>query len=164
MRVAVVGCGMSPVGAGLGPEIDGHDLVIRANRAFDVAGKEADWGTRTDILCIGHMDSLRRWIPEPAPFEVIEVEKVWRSYWPHPRKPLAGTFAALHAVRIGASAVTLYGIDLYADTRKEGGRWIAPTVFRRHFPAPPYPEFCMDLDREALETLPCPVTWRFRRS
>lgn len=164
MRVAVVGCGMSPVGVGLGREIDGHDLVIRANRAYDTAGKEADWGVRTDILCVGNEAAIMGRLPTPPPFEVILVEKVWRDYWDCHRKPLAGTFAALHAARIGASKVTLYGVDLYADASFKDGRWNCPTVFRRHPGGPPGPRFDVTPDREALLNLPCELEWRLRRS
>ena len=162
MMIAVVGCGISPVGAGLGSEIDGHDLVIRANRAYDTAGKEHDWGRRTDILCVGHEAAIRRLVM-PPPFEVIYVKDVWRSYWPHDRKPLAGTFAALHAVKMGARKVTLYGIDLYADATYSSGRWNCPTVFKGHPGGPPHHKFDIRPDRDALLNLPCKVEWRLRR-
>lgn len=163
LRVAVVGCGMSPVGAGLGSEIDGHDLVIRANRAYDTAGKEADWGCRTDVLCVGNLAILQRFLPNPCPFEIVEVDKVWKGIWPHVRRPLTGTYAALHASRLGATAITLYGIDLYADAPKVLNK-AGPTVFKRHSGLPPNWRWSADLDRDALLNLPCPVEWRLRRS
>lgn len=164
MRVAVVGCGMSPVGAGLGDEIDGHDTVIRANRAFMTKGKEKDWGKRTDILCVGNKAAMLRKLPSPLPFEVVMVDDHWRDYWQHDQKPLAGTFAALYAARHGAKSVTLYGIDLYADAKLENGRWHFKTVFDGHPACPRHWSFNMDFDRQALENLPCLTTWRLRRS
>lgn len=159
----MVGCGMSPVGAGLGREIDGHDLVIRANRAYDTAGKEDDWGIRTDILCVGNLSVLKRFLPNPCHFQVIEVKTSWIGVWPHDRKPLTGTFAALHAARLGATQITLYGIDLYIDAPKVPTN-AGPTVFRRHSGLPPNIRWSPDLDRQALLNLPCPVEWRLRRS
>ena len=164
MRVAVVGCGMSPVGRGLGSEMDAHDLVIRANRAYDTAGKEEDWGRRTDILCVGKTASLIHHLPNPPPFELIDVHETWHGIWPHPRQPLAGTFAALHAARIGATHITLYGIDLYHGYVGAIDRSQRPTVFRRHAGLPPNIYWKPDLDREALLTLPCQVEWRYRQS
>lgn len=164
MRVAVVGCGMSPVGRGLGSEMDAHDLVIRANRAYDTAGKEADWGRRTDILCVGGIHTLRNHLPDPAPFEVIDVQETWHGIWPHDRKPLAGTFAALYAAQLGATQITLYGIDLYHGYVGNVDRSARPTVFRRHIGLPPNIYWKPDLDREALLGLPCKVEWRFRQS
>lgn len=162
VRVAVVGCGISPVGAGLGSEIDGHDLIIRANRSYDTAGKEHDWGRRTDILCIGNIQAIRRFLPSPCPFEVIDVKASWHGIWPHDRKPLAGTFAALHAARLGATLITLYGIDLYADAPRFQNK-PGPTVFRRHSGLPPHSEWSPTFDRDALLNLPCKVEWRLRR-
>lgn len=164
MRIAVVGCGLSPVGAGLGVEIDGHDIVIRANRAYDTAGKEADWGRRTDILCVGRTESLIHHLPKPLPFELIDVQKTYRDIWPHYRQPLTGTYAALHAARLGATLITLYGIDLYHGYVGNVDRNARPTVFRRHIGLPPNADWKPDLDREAILGLPCKVEWRLRRS
>ena len=164
MRVAVIGCGMSPVGASLGSEIDGHDLVIRANRAFMTSGKENDWGRRTDILCIGNLPALAMYLPSPAPFEVIDIQATWHGIWEHKQKPLAGTFAALHAARLGATSITLYGLDLYHGYIGKIDRNQRPTVFHGHVGLPPNQYWKPDLDRDALERLPCPVTWRLRQS
>lgn len=155
---------MSPVGAGLGSEIDGHDLVIRANRAYDTAGKENDWGRRTDILCVGGIATLRNHLPKPLPFEVIDVQETWHGIWPHRRQPLTGTFAALHAARLGASSITLYGLDLYHGYVGDKERTARPTVFKRHVGLPPNQWWKPDLDREALLGLPCRVEWRLRQS
>lgn len=163
MRVAVVGCGLSPVGAGLGAEIDAHDLVIRANRAFQTAGREGDWGSRTDILCVGHEATIGKLLPSSPTFEVVYVEKVWTTYWTHPRKPLCGTFAAMHAAKIGATKVTLYGIDLYADCVVRGNAVMGRSIFRGHPATPPSIRFDLNMDRDALLNLPCKVEWRLRR-
>jgi glycosyltransferase involved in cell wall biosynthesis len=53
--VAVVGNGPGCLGAGLGPEIDAHDLVVRFNNY--PTGYEADYGARTDVWVRGaHRD------------------------------------------------------------------------------------------------------------
>lgn len=163
-RIAVVGCGMSLHRAGLGSEIDSHDIVIRANRAFQTDGKERDWGKRTDILCIGNEKAINKLIPPSPPFELIYVQKTWTSYWSHNRKPLCGTFAAIHAAKIGATSISLYGIDLYADCVRTGNSIIGRTVFRGHISIPPAIDFDLSLDRETLLNLPCKVEWRLRRS
>ena len=50
-RVAVVGPAASMKGSGLGPKIDGYDVVVRINVAFPVPPSEAsDIGTRLDVL------------------------------------------------------------------------------------------------------------------
>ena len=155
---AVVGCGFSLVGKGLGSEIDGHDFVIRANRAHRTDGIEKDWGSRTDLLVIGNPPWVIKDIPKPYPFAVVQVPELWRDYkdlWPHDRKPLAGTFAAMYACRLGAKSITLYGIDLYCDSHK-----VRTKVFKGYHPSPPRVGFWdLNLDRQALLNLPCKVTW-----
>jgi len=166
--VAVVGCGSSPKGRGLGAEIDAHDVVIRCNRSFRTAGLEADYGTRCDLLVVGNRFFIDPIIPRGFPAKVVHVQDDWQTLgniWPHRRKPLAGTYAAIHACMAGAASVTLYGIDLYRDDngKKSTGRMRA--VFKGHYNGLPSRGYLdVTLDEQAILAIPCPVTWRLRLS
>ncbi|WP_284294780.1 glycosyltransferase family 29 protein [Luteimicrobium album] len=66
--VAVVGNGPGCLGAGLGPEIDAHDLVVRFNNY--PSGYEADYGARTDVWVRGaHRDVRDR--PEIEDLQLV---------------------------------------------------------------------------------------------
>ncbi|MGC5168495.1 glycosyltransferase family 29 protein [Luteimicrobium sp. DT211] len=55
--IAVVGNGPGCLGAGRGPEIDAHDLVVRFNN--HPSGYEADYGARTDVWVRGAHKDVR---------------------------------------------------------------------------------------------------------
>lgn len=80
--VAVVGNGASPLGHGLGAEIDGHDVVIRFNNF--PAGFEPDLGSRTDVWVRGaHRDVIDRFAIEPFQLVVWEMD-LFRNLLEHP--------------------------------------------------------------------------------
>lgn len=181
-QVAVVGCGMSPAGRGLGREIDKADVVIRCNRSYRVEGIEADYGSRMDALVIGNPRILMPQLPRGLAVPVVAVRQHWHVHaaawdsrtdldrrmppedalsdlWPHRRKPLCGTFAALYAAALGAKTVTLYGIDLYTDGRRSGSSVSTSSMFVGHVNrSPGRGDWDLNLDREALLKIPC-LTW-----
>lgn len=183
-RVAVVGCGTSPAGLGLGRDIDGHDVVIRCNRSFQTAGIEADYGLRCDALVIGNPRIMMPLLPRELACPVVAVRQDWHVHraaweaathldrrmpsenalgnlWPHRRKPLCGTYAALYAAALGASSITLYGIDLYTDGRRQGSSVSTSSMFRGHVNrSPGRGDWDLSLDREALLSVPCPLSWQ----
>lgn len=180
--VAVVGCGMSPAGRGWGRDIDDHDVVIRCNRSFMTAGIEADYGSRVDALVIGNPRVMMRLIPRDIGVPVVAVRQDWHRHaaawngashldrrmpasnaishlWPHRRKPLCGTFAALYAAALGAKAITLYGIDLYTDGQRDETGWSIQTMFPGHANrSPGRGNWILEYDRHALLSIPV-LTW-----
>lgn len=49
LRLAVIGNSPCDIGRGLGPEIDGHDMVVRFNLAPEDGSFVADYGARCDV-------------------------------------------------------------------------------------------------------------------
>lgn len=182
-RVAVVGCGMSPAGMGWGKDIDAHDVVIRCNRAYRTEGIADDYGRRMDALVIGNPRILMPQLPVDLAVPVVAVRQHWHVHaaaweaaahldrrmpppdalgdlWPHARKPLCGTFAALYAAALGAASLTLYGIDLYTDGTRTASGVSTSSMFRGHVNrSPGRGDWDLSLDREALLTVPCPLRW-----
>lgn len=182
-RVAVVGCGISPAGLGLGAEIDAHDVVIRCNRSYRVEGIQKDYGSRMDALVIGNPRVMMPQLPADLAVPVVAVRQQWHVHaaaweaaahldrrmpppdalgdlWPHARKPLCGTFAGLYAAALGAACVSLYGIDLYTDGRRTDGGFSTSSMFLGHINLPPRRgEWDLSLDREALLGIPCQLRW-----
>ena len=186
LRVCVVGCGNSLYQAGLGGEIDAHDIVIRCNRSFLTKGIESDWGSKTDYLVVGNPDAIMPLIPkgfikpvytfpqsgerhrlawESAGYlmrQSISAD-TFRSIWPHQQKPLAGTFAALLASFYRPASITLYGLDLYSFSKRRGNCMSNWSVFKGHPNNPPSLSFDMSLDRRALDAIPN-CSWKLRQS
>lgn len=183
-RVAVVGCGTSPVGKGLGMDIDDHEVVIRCNRSLFTDNIEHDYGSRTSLLVVGNPGAMMRLLPADLAVPVIAVPQPWQRHarhweaspivdkrlpdrrvlgdlWPHGRKPLAGTFAALYAKAMGASWITLYGIDLYSDGKRTGNSYKSWSMFTGHVNRPPAGRWDLSLDEQALAAIPC-LTWMSR--
>ena len=187
--VAVVGCGTSAVGKGLGALIDSCDIVVRANRAYITQGISADYGTRTDILVIGNLHCLWSTIPTDASFEVYPAglgwweardahvkawykltdrvgsrwrrpdRHLWDTSWTHSQRPLAGTAAAVMAAMHKPSAMHLIGLDCYSDSADHAKPNRFKSAFDGHINMPPAAHD-VGVDRKALETLPCDnVTW-----
>lgn len=148
--VAVVGCGTYAAEKGYGRKIDACDIVIRANRAFLVAGLEADYGERTDILMIGNPAAILPIVPKQRAFKTCPVGHWWKAgdhhnaaaqahgldltlpdndtakAWTYPTQPLTGTYAAVMAAFYGASSLLLVGVDLYRDPLARQGIGIFP--------------------------------------
>lgn len=180
--VAVVGCGTSPVGKRWGADIDSHDVVIRCNRSYRTEGIELDYGTRCDALVIGNPRVMMRQLPRDLACPVVAVRQDWHVHraaweaathldrrmpaedalgnlWPHRRKPLCGTYAALYAAALGAGAITLYGIDLYTDGQRDASGWTTSTMFPGHANrSPGKGNWNIDWDRAALISVPV-LTW-----
>lgn len=71
MRVAIVGHGPSMKGAGLGPEIEAHDRIVRLKQGWMMPQvRPDDYGSRLDIIC--------------------STLKTWRPYWKLPIKEYWG--------------------------------------------------------------------------
>lgn len=69
LRVAIVGNSACEMGLSRGPEIDGHDVVVRFNKATRHVSHAADYGSRTDLHVLpirGHAD-----IPMPSQAQFI---------------------------------------------------------------------------------------------
>lgn len=180
--VAVVGCGTSPVGWGWGKDIDAHDVVIRCNRSYRVEGIEHDYGSRISAIVIGNPRALMRGIPRDIGVPIVAVHQDWHFHaaawntsvgldrrlpaedalgdlWPHRRKPLCGTFAALYASTFAPKAITLYGIDLYTDGKRDRNSVSTSSMFVGHVNrSPGKGDWDLNLDREALLGIPC-LTW-----
>jgi hypothetical protein len=71
--VAVAGPARTLVGAGLGPRIDAHDVVVRFNDTFDLPSQPAlrgDIGSRTDVLYANQV-ILRRELDSGATWDGV---------------------------------------------------------------------------------------------
>lgn len=80
--IALVGNGPAEAGLGRGPEIDGHELVIRFNDYCLQAGHAADYGRRTDLWVTNFKRSGR-----PDSYESIGYILYMLSPWEHRYKP-----------------------------------------------------------------------------
>lgn len=184
-NVAVIGCGSSAIGKGLGEQIDACDYVIRANRAYLTQGIESDYGTRTDYLVIGNIPVMSLFLKGDLTFDIYPSGCGWWEHlpafkmawdklqvrhptkckifpksdylkaWKYPRRPLAGTCAAVMADFYKPASLLIIGIDNYEDIT------VRRTVFRNYNAGlPSIPNFDINIDKQALNNLSCKnITW-----
>jgi len=131
--IAVVGNAQSLFGAGLGPQVDQHDVVIRMNKGFIT--DPVSQGHRTDIVSLtpelSEVETIERFDPTLFLFLIHRVRHfnlyrpetikrtafyAWR-YWLSDRnqigrRPSSGFMMISYLLRLNcAKNITLYGFD-----------------------------------------------------
>lgn len=139
--VALVGNSKALVAGAQGAEIDGHDLIVRINRAPMPSGRSH--GTRTDWLGLGMgldaptRDRLRPdkllWMPAKRRRLGWDTARS-PGFYLHPRedvvrlgerlgaKPTTGALLIDLLLRSGLGTLTLYGFDFFATGSLSGRR------------------------------------------
>lgn len=96
-RIAVIGNSPCELGRGRGPEIDGHDVVIRFTRFSTAAAYQQDYGSRTDIIITKFTDEEALPLFETLPPEVMLM--FWRPHWLFNNRRWTNTLAAARGGR-----------------------------------------------------------------
>lgn len=131
---AVVGSGASLSGARLGGEVDGHEVVMRLNRAGEYwddgadaaarANRTRDVGARVDVMLASH-NVLTECLLFVGRRAAGAVEAPWDSCWPAARTARAVLIASLHGAR---QARTLYGASAAAGEAEVSAEQFAASV------------------------------------